>query len=501
MLARLKHAQPGRPNIHPLLRLEKWSEEDHPRDDHGRFSDAGGGGGGGEAPQAFISPNVGTLDFAQAEAGLRSARQQLLAQASADIDRALGKPSADQADVIGAWADGAENSLMVSMPGWTHDEARVASAMKGYIADQKSVLLFEPDIGNNDSYLATFQSRGDLATIHDDLLKGGLGFHTLEPTSSGAIVHVYGSDQATADKVNTAAGLYGTQANFVFGRGEFIGTSKDTGTDREQRDDARQQYEAIIREAEAGGKLPGRDLAESWPELRDRWGGKLAETKAARPRPQLKDWNEEDHPREPAGSAGGGQFTSGGGGGGGESAEASSDPAAQQYGLSKAEHAAIGNYINDSTDLNKYLRSGKGGDEEFDAMAKALTSAIDKRELTADAVLWRGISECKIARDLTKAATKDPKSLIGKEVPLGGFQSTTYDENVALEFVSGGYSNPVVLQISVAKGAHALDMVPFADNFAKQSEFLLKEGSLKITKVTQEEDMPIYIHGTYSEKK
>lgn len=32
---------------------------------------------------------------------------------------------------------------------------------------------------------------------------------------------------------------------------------------------------------------------------------------------QLKEWNEADHPRDPAGSSTGGQFTSGGGGGGG----------------------------------------------------------------------------------------------------------------------------------------------------------------------------------------
>src|SRR5262245_47178983 len=104
-LARLRHAKSGAPNWHPLLRLE-FNEEDHPRDDHGRFTDAGGGGPSG--PQAFISPNVGTLDFDQAQAGLTSARQQVLHAASADIDRALGKAPAEQADVIGAWADGAE---------------------------------------------------------------------------------------------------------------------------------------------------------------------------------------------------------------------------------------------------------------------------------------------------------------------------------------------------------------------------------------------------------
>jgi thioredoxin reductase len=226
-------------------------------------------------PTAFVSPNVGHLSFNEARAALSSPRQKVLAEASDDIDRRLGKTQAHAQGVVGAWSDGAENSLMMNMPGWSHDEARLALAMKGYIGDQKSALLFTPD-HKGDSFLASLSIKGDLGAIHKSLLQSGLENHTLEPTADGAIVHVWGTDQATADAVDKVAGENGTEAKFSAGHGEFIGTAKQDGTDREQRDDARQQYAAIISEAAARPEFEGRNLARTWDIVRYRWGGKLS---------------------------------------------------------------------------------------------------------------------------------------------------------------------------------------------------------------------------------
>ena len=247
---------------------------------HPQGGDGSSGGESGSAPTAFVSPNIGNLTFGQAVAGLSSPRQKVLTAASNDIDTQLGKQPASAQNVVGAWSDGAENSLLLKMPGWTTGEARVALAMKGWIGDQKSVLLFTPD-HNGSAFVASFKVKGEIASIHKELLGNGLAFHTLEPILGGAVVHVYGDDQKTVNSIDRAAGANETKAEFIAGDGEFLGTSKSDGTDREQRDDARKKYEAVISEASSGSEFSGRDLGKTWNEIRDRWGRTLSEIKLA----------------------------------------------------------------------------------------------------------------------------------------------------------------------------------------------------------------------------
>ena len=89
--------------------------DDEPRDDHGRWTDGGGSddsdgdSGGGSAGVEFVSPNVAShLDFHQAVDAISSNQQQSLKDASEFIDKGLGNVATHH-DIIGAWADGAEN--------------------------------------------------------------------------------------------------------------------------------------------------------------------------------------------------------------------------------------------------------------------------------------------------------------------------------------------------------------------------------------------------------
>jgi len=226
-------------------------------DQLGRFSSGPGAG------EAFVSPHTGeNLSFAAARDGLNSPRQQQLQKASSEINNALGLHALDT-PVIGAWSDGAENSLLTTMPGATLDEIRAATAMKGYLANQKAVLAFQPD-ANGESFMATFPASGDLDAIHSKLLQDGLAFHTLEPRTGGALVHVFGQDE---DTFNAAEKSSGSKAHFVRGNGEFIGTTIE-GSDAAQRADARQVYDRVIR----GTRLAGRDVAQTWDDVRARWG-------------------------------------------------------------------------------------------------------------------------------------------------------------------------------------------------------------------------------------
>lgn len=234
------------------------------RDWHGRWT--AGGGSESESAVGFVSPNVENLNFENAKKNISSSRQHALVAASQYIDNELGIHSENHA-VIGAWSDGAENSMMTTFTNTSYEEAKVASAMKAWIADQKAALVFQPNAGGK-QFMAAFEAKGSLDEIHNHLLQSHVTFHTLEPRENGAVVHVYGDGQETLDKVSSAAEHYGSQVKVTKGDGEFVGTTKEDGTDREQRDDARRIYESVIENA---GKLHGRDPRAIWKDVRDRW--------------------------------------------------------------------------------------------------------------------------------------------------------------------------------------------------------------------------------------
>lgn len=286
-------------------RAERYNQNHQPAGspNGGQFAPADGGGGGGgssstsskssgggktsksaKAPKAkkaeskstplkaavgFVSPNVSNLTFEDAKSEIGGDRHQEIMRATAEVDAKLGLTS-HETSAIGAWADGAENSIMVDMPGASYDEAKVAMAMKGYLANQKAVVVFEPDV-NGEAYLASFEMKVGLDKAHENLLKAGIEFHTLEEMEGGTRVHVLGFDQETLDKVSKEAERHDAEVEVIAGRGEFVGTTKQDGTDDEQRADARRVYDEVVREAEAAEKLPGRDIGRIWKDLRDRW--------------------------------------------------------------------------------------------------------------------------------------------------------------------------------------------------------------------------------------
>jgi hypothetical protein len=216
---------------------------------------------------AFVSPNVHQLDFKAARNAIQGDRQKALRMASAEVDRQLGNKGQDT-DIIGAWADGAENSVMTVIDNADWDRMKTAAAMKGYLADQKSVLIFQDDEAG-EAALFKFKATGSIGDIHDGLLKDGVQFHTLEQTVDGANVYVADLDGSAYDAVNKAAERYDTDVEYRVGRAEFVGTIKADGTDREQRDDARRAYEEAI------GKSEVSESRGIWQRVRRRWGQAL----------------------------------------------------------------------------------------------------------------------------------------------------------------------------------------------------------------------------------
>ena len=224
--------------------------------------------------RAFVSPNIstGSLNLAEAEHQLQSPRQQALKEASAYIDEQLGIPSSTTDNVIGAWSDGAENSMMMTMRGTDYETARIASAMKGHLAQQKAVIVFqpnEPGTPPSGHFMASWDVDDDATTAHGKLEQNGVTFHTLQPLEGGGTrIFVYGEDQESYDSVGRAAAAYQSKFEVVYGAGEFLGTTKEDGTDAEQRADAQRVYEEAIGSAAGSG---GRDVGAIWKDVRDHW--------------------------------------------------------------------------------------------------------------------------------------------------------------------------------------------------------------------------------------
>jgi hypothetical protein len=187
--------------------------------------------------------------------------------ASGEIDRQLHQYATDN-NMIGAWADGAENSVMTTVSPADWDKLRVSAAMKGYLADQKQTLIFQQN-KTDKAALYEFQAKGSIDDIHSDLLKDGVAFHTIVPNDQGATVYVVDLDGSAHDAVDKAATRYDTTVTYQLGKAEFLGTTKEDGSDREQRDDARRAYEQIIKESPVQGSQG------VWRRVHNRWGETL----------------------------------------------------------------------------------------------------------------------------------------------------------------------------------------------------------------------------------
>lgn len=227
--------------------------------------------------QHFVSPSITDKNFSEASQALSGARQQAFDRASQDIDRQLGLHG-QSSDVIGAWADGAENSTMLEVRDASDLETmRTATVMKGALANQKAVLIFATSDDGPDR-LYDMEVPGDAATAHADLLKAGIGNHTLIPNGNGTAtrVIVVDTDGSLRQGVGKFAETHNTAALAWPGHAEFIGDTRpdgEKGDDAEQRSYAQGVYQKVIDSAPSGDR--GRTAGEVWKDIRDKWAAPI----------------------------------------------------------------------------------------------------------------------------------------------------------------------------------------------------------------------------------
>jgi hypothetical protein len=248
------------------------------RDPSGKWTAGGGSSGKSSETKSqtvsFVSPNedLNNFSFEQAVSGLKTPRQKLLHGISHQIDSDFGINDIRVNHVIGAWSDGAENSVMTNSESTDLDVETAAACMKAYLANQKAVLLFHPStLEEGHDYLAQFRvNNNNLAEIHKKLLDSDITFHTLEPRGDDTIVHFYGSTPEDLKKFSDTAKEFDAKVAVHPGNGSFIGTVKEDGTDAEQREDARKVYQETIERVGTAGKLP-LQWRTTWQNHIDNW--------------------------------------------------------------------------------------------------------------------------------------------------------------------------------------------------------------------------------------
>lgn len=207
------------------------------------------------------------------------------------------------------------------------------------------------------------------------------------------------------------------------------------------------------------------------------------------PLPAMDEWQENKHPR-----AGNGQFGYGGGSAGGSSSSGAqnsqSETVAQRGKLTEQQHVDMKDYKEGGfRDLNAYLRGGQtrpGVATEYDKTAKRMDAAIAKSSLKQDTKLYRGIDHPLIAANAEK--------LIGRDVDVATFQSTSTDSRVATDFAGMG-KGAVVFQINAKAGTPALGMDQFEvlGNSGENEVLLGRGGKMRITGVDRSGSVPVIL--------
>jgi Protein of unknown function (DUF3626) len=280
-----RYSWTGMKGYHPVSDLRKpvyksWLARvlkfDEAKVNRGKTTPESNSGSFAPRNMGFVSPNIDeNVDFTEAANRIQSHRTKLLMQADDEISEYFGTQTNETVGV-GAWADGAEQSIIVDGRG-DYEAFKAHMALSGLLAEQKAVIAFTNDAKGPDSVYRLSVGNRPLKEVHADLLQAGVQFHTLRKGDHGVDVFVFsqGSEQEVQDAVAKAAESFGVdEVAVVRGYGEFIGSW-------DSREEGRAAYEAVLDGYE--GTVPGHD--GGWKALRDRW---LPRLQAVR-----KSWLEE----------------------------------------------------------------------------------------------------------------------------------------------------------------------------------------------------------------
>lgn len=173
-----------------------------------------------------------------------------------------------------------------------------------------------------------------------------------------------------------------------------------------------------------------------------------------------------------------------------------------EQGLSADEVEAVKGYTDRTYDIiNTYLRNSKEAkyfksfnQEKIEKQIRGIDSAISRFELDKDITTYRGTNLLEFGRDVY--TEDDLKQLIGKDIVLKGYTSTSTDMSVANEDFDG----EVIMECNIPheKGVGAyMDYITEINNVPeerRESEFMLKRNTqIVINEVSTRQDGKIIV--------
>ena len=172
----------------------------------------------------FVSPNIREgLNFNDAVTALRGERHAQVRAFAEKVDKWL--PPSERHDAIGDWKDGAENSTVTMYgPDVPYKDVRVAGALLGDHARQKSVLTFRSDPFRANSVLYDFILPGTFEDARVILTRHGFEHRTLVDHKDGVRVMLFDNEASLVDNVRNLSYENDTKITRVRGYGEFLGS-------------------------------------------------------------------------------------------------------------------------------------------------------------------------------------------------------------------------------------------------------------------------------------
>ena len=212
------------------------------------LADVEAGDGNAGRSVGLVSPNKEdrTLTLEEAARAIHSPRHKRMRKQFAAIDGALGM-TGTYIDIIGDWVDGAENSLVIEYSQYRDfSELRYAMAWKGLVAEQKTVIAFE-EVEDGPHSVFRAEIAATIPDARKALDEAGIPFRSLIDSGPGHILVVVYDDGESIpnapEKIDSFGSRFGVNVEQIRGRGAEIGAYSG-------REQARQEYERIIREYE-----------------------------------------------------------------------------------------------------------------------------------------------------------------------------------------------------------------------------------------------------------
>jgi hypothetical protein len=210
-----------------------------------------------KAAQNFSSPNTGQMNFEQAMAALGGPDHEKFRKLAESVT------GGTTASGVGAWTDGAENSVVTSIG---HDPGQVGvrqmAAKIGLAARQKGILTFRESPDGPDQLHSILLPGHHLdRKTHENLLTHGLDYHTLIPTKNGTHVLIYDEKGRNKKLVDAFARFHDTTVHSKPGSGEIVGDQSGETRDAEARELAAVEYRRIL--GHPSPEKPRQDLSRS----------------------------------------------------------------------------------------------------------------------------------------------------------------------------------------------------------------------------------------------